>query len=328
MTKEGRVTMNKEDNDKEIVNKLLENAELASEGTDIASKLHDAEMPRLLLHKNKIVGMKTIPGLEVNAKETKKGVRAEVRIKRGFKIDKPIYLCFGVLEDSFEQNIDMHFVAEENSNSKVYAFCTFPKGKKVSHIMKGLFELKKGAKFQYQEFHYHGKDGAFVDTKIKVLAGEQSSFVTSFNLLYGAVGTLNYILNGYLDDKAKLISVAKVKSKNTDVVLVDENAELKGSESVTVLKSRLIASENSKAKFVGKVVGIGDNSRGHVDCKEILIDNGIAETIPQLKVINKKARLTHEAAIGSVDKKELQTLEARGLTREEAIDLIVKGMLD
>ena len=39
------------------------------------------------------------------------------------------------------------------------------------------------------------------------------------------------------------------------------------------------------------------------------------------------AKVTHEAAIGSVDKKQLETLMAHGLTPEEAVDVIVKGIM-
>ena len=44
-------------------------------------------------------------------------------------------------------------------------------------------------------------------------------------------------------------------------------------------------------------------------------------------VIDDRAKLTHEAAIGSVDKKQVETLMARGLTEDEAVDIVVKGML-
>jgi len=44
-------------------------------------------------------------------------------------------------------------------------------------------------------------------------------------------------------------------------------------------------------------------------------------------VTNKEAKVTHEAAIGSIDKKQMQTLMARGLDKEEAVRVIVKGML-
>ena len=42
---------------------------------------------------------------------------------------------------------------------------------------------------------------------------------------------------------------------------------------------------------------------------------------------DERAKLTHEAAIGSMDKKQVETLMTRGLTEEEAVDVVVKGML-
>ena len=46
-----------------------------------------------------------------------------------------------------------------------------------------------------------------------------------------------------------------------------------------------------------------------------------------MNVTNPLAKVTHEAAIGSVDKKRLETLMAHGLTPEEAVDVIVEGVL-
>jgi Fe-S cluster assembly scaffold protein SufB len=44
-------------------------------------------------------------------------------------------------------------------------------------------------------------------------------------------------------------------------------------------------------------------------------------------VCHPDAKVTHEAAIGSVDKKGLETLMARWLMPEQAIELIVSGIL-
>ncbi len=46
-----------------------------------------------------------------------------------------------------------------------------------------------------------------------------------------------------------------------------------------------------------------------------------------MSVTNPLAKVTHEAAIGSVDKRQMETLMAHGLTPEEAVDVIVKGIL-
>ncbi|MEN6297605.1 MAG: SufD family Fe-S cluster assembly protein, partial [Rectinema sp.] len=52
-----------------------------------------------------------------------------------------------------------------------------------------------------------------------------------------------------------------------------------------------------------------------------------ARAIPVVQVNNHLAHVTHEAAIGSVDSKQLETLLSRGLTEDEATDLIIQGLL-
>ena len=67
--------------------------------------------------------------------------------------------------------------------------------------------------------------------------------------------------------------------------------------------------------------------RGHVNCMEIIRDRATAKVIPSVSVTHPQAKVTHEAAIGSVDKHQLETLMAHGLNLEEAVGVIVKGML-
>jgi len=70
------------------------------------------------------------------------------------------------------------------------------------------------------------------------------------------------------------------------------------------------------------------SARGHVDCVEIIKGKDArASAIPRLIVVDDRAKLTREAAIGSVDKKQVETLMARGLSEDEAVDVVVRGML-
>jgi len=72
----------------------------------------------------------------------------------------------------------------------------------------------------------------------------------------------------------------------------------------------------------GKAAG----ARGHVDCMELIKDSHSTGD-PMVSVSHPLAKVTHEAAIGSVDKRQLETLMAHGLTPEEAVDVIIKGIL-
>lgn len=53
----------------------------------------------------------------------------------------------------------------------------------------------------------------------------------------------------------------------------------------------------------------------------------IASAEPIVKVSHPQAMVTHEAAVGTVDQKQLETLMAHGLTPEEAVDVVVAGLL-
>lgn len=52
-----------------------------------------------------------------------------------------------------------------------------------------------------------------------------------------------------------------------------------------------------------------------------------ARNMPLVVVRDDRAHVTHEAAIGTVNRKELETLIARGLDEEIAVDVIIRGML-
>ena len=75
------------------------------------------------------------------------------------------------------------------------------------------------------------------------------------------------------------------------------------------------------------MLGHGAGSRGHVDCMEIVRGEATASAVPEVRVTHPLAKVTHEAAIGSVDQKQLETLMARGLSPEEATDAVILGML-
>jgi Fe-S cluster assembly scaffold protein SufB len=60
---------------------------------------------------------------------------------------------------------------------------------------------------------------------------------------------------------------------------------------------------------------------------EIVKDRAVARAVPIVSVNNPLAKVTHEAAIGSVDKRQMETLMAHGLSPDEAVDVIVKGIL-
>ncbi|MCK4590175.1 MAG: SufD family Fe-S cluster assembly protein, partial [Candidatus Latescibacteria bacterium] len=121
---------------------------------------------------------------------------------------------------------------------------------------------------------------------------------------------------------------AKVYGKKEDKIRLKESIYLNGAWSRGLVKSRIVVSERAQSEVLGEIIGNGPHTRGHVDCLEIVQGNEAqAKAVPLLQVVDETAKLTHEAAIGSVDKKQVQTLMARGLTETEAVETVVRGLL-
>jgi len=113
-----------------------------------------------------------------------------------------------------------------------------------------------------------------------------------------------------------------------DYLEIDEELYLNGEGSSGIAKTTVFATDRSRAKIINKAYGNAPFSRGHIECNEIIKGDSVeVGTVPELYVTNEKAELTHEASIGRVNVKQMETLMSKGLSEEEATDMIVRGML-
>jgi hypothetical protein len=160
-----------------------------------------------------------------------------------------------------------------------------------------------------------------------VLLEERARFRTDFELLQGRVGELAIDYETTCRKDSVMEMTAKVDGTGNDSINIKESGNLEGENSKGVLTTRVALRNKAKAEIYNKLKATAAYARGHVDCKEIVQDESQASAVPIVEVNHPKAHITHEAAIGSVDSKQLQTLMSRGLSEDEATDLIIKGLL-
>ena len=290
--------------------------------------LENNEIAHLVADGHKLLSMKSVEGLEVNARETLTGISAKVTVKEGIKMKNPVHLCFGVLHKKGSQKVKMDVKLEKNSSAQFIAHCIFPNAEKVRHIMDAVVEIGEGAEMRYSETHYHGLYGGIeVVPKSVVKIGRNGRYFSDFTLTTGRVGALNIDYSVEAGESAVTELTARVFGHANDDIKIKEKVVLAGENSRGLIKTRVALEDESFAEVTGITEGNAAGARGHVDCMEIVKDNAIAKAIPIVSVINSLAKVTHEAAIGSVDKRQLETLMAHGLTPEEAVDVIVRGIL-
>jgi Fe-S cluster assembly scaffold protein SufB len=119
----------------------------------------------------------------------------------------------------------------------------------------------------------------------------------------------------------------KVFGHAEDDIGIREEAVLSGENARSLIKTRVALEDHARAEVTGVTDGKAKGARGHVDCMEIIKDQALAQAIPIVRVSHPLAKVTHEAAIGSIDQKQLETLMAHGLTPEQAVEMVVAGLL-
>jgi Fe-S cluster assembly scaffold protein SufB len=266
--------------------------------------------------------------VSVQAKGGPEGISVWLNLEREKKITNPIHFCVGVLEKSGTQRIKIELRAAERSAATLMAHCFFPSAVNVEHTMDAVMDLAAEAELHYLEAHYHGPfGGVIVLPKAQIRIGPRARYFSDFSLTTGRVGKLGIKYRVEAQDDALAELTSRVFGHATDEINIEEEVVLAGKSSRGLVKIRVALEDQATANVIGMTAGNAEGARGHVDCLEIVKDQAVARAVPVVSVTHPLAKVTHEAAIGSIDKKQLETLMAHGVTPERAVDMIVRGIL-
>ena len=294
-----------------------------------SSVLQTGNVAKLVVHENKVLSASEVDGVSLIAEPRENGISAKLLVEAGVKVSSPIHLCFGILPEEGLQDISMLVDVGNGAEVSVIAHCVFPNAIKVIHKMNAVINVGNSASFSYKETHYHGDFGGIeVIPRVKVTLGEKAVYHNTFSLVEGCVGKLDLDYDVISGVKSLAELTAKVYGKSHDIIKISEKVHLNGEAARSLIKTRIVLRDKAQAEIIGETHGNAPYARGHVDCTELL--NGreaTARAIPIVSVTDDRAKVTHEAAIGSIDSRQLETLMARGLEESEAIDVIVRGIL-
>jgi uncharacterized protein len=290
--------------------------------------LDDERIAHVVGQGHHILSRRSVPGLQLDVEETSDAIVGKMTIRAGVVIEQPIHMCFGLAHPTGTQTIRIDVMVEERAAARVLSHCLFPVAQAAQHRMQATIDIGPGASLTYTEGHFHGPHGGMlVIPHATVRIGKGARYFSDFSLLSGSVGELDidYLVEVEEDGIAEL--TAKIFAHRTDRIMLKETVSLRGERSRGLIKTRVVLDGEARAEITGITEAHAKGARGHVDCMEIVQGQAQASAIPIVRVFHPEAKVTHEAAIGSVDKKELETLMARGLTPEQAVELIVSGIL-
>lgn len=288
----------------------------------------DSEVAHIEIHANRVLGVHLVPGLEVDAQGVAGGIRAAITVRENVKIDQPVRICFGLLDPTGIQKIDLRITVEKGSRVAILSSCTFPNAVDVLHTMEADIRIEQGAQYMYLERHVHGPEGGVtVIPKARIRLAEAAKFHADFELVKGRVGRIDVEYDAECGKNSVVDMITRISGRGDDRIDIHEKAHLAGEGAHGVLRTNIAVRDRAQADIRNTLIASAPLARGHVDCREIVQDQAVANAVPIVRVRHPKAHVTHEASIGSVDTKQLETLMSRGLTEDQATDLVIEGLL-
>lgn len=289
--------------------------------------LQSPEIATLVVSANQVLAAHEIPGIRFEAEPLEHGVRARIGVDPGARIERPVHLCFGLLPEEGLQEILAEYEIGEVACVQFLAHCSFPNARRVEHRMQASIRVGKGASLTYTEEHYHGLQGGVeVRPSAEVSVAGGGRFVTTFGLTRGRVGLLELDYRVAAGEGALAELTTKAYGTGEDRITINEKVSLNGAGARGLTRTRVAVRDQACSHVFTTMEGNAPGTRGHMDCTEIVRDRAEAHNAPVVVVRDDGAQVTHEAAIGMVNRKELESLLARGLDEDEAVDLIIRGM--
>ena len=293
-----------------------------------AATLADPRTAHVVVDADRVLSVKALAGVALHAEERDGRLAVELTVAQGARIEAPIHSCIGFLGARGAQRIEIALRLEPGAVATVLAHCLFPNAEAGSHFMRASIQLGAGAELRYLEGHYHGLAGGMsVRPHLAVQLAPGARYFSDFSLTQGAVGRLQIDQRVTASDDAVAEITARVFGRGTDHIHIRDELVLAGRASRGLVKTRIALRGEARAEVVGIARGLAEGARGHMDCLELVRERAVARAEPIVEVSHPLAKITHEAAIGTVDQNQLETLMAHGLDPEQAIDLIVTGIL-
>ena len=250
-----------------------------------------------------------------------------IRSQAGVHAQHPVQACLYIAKEGFSQNVHNVVIAEEGSHMQVITGCATSR-----HLVSGLhvgvseFYVKKGAELHFTMIHDWGEQvNVRPRTYVYVEAG--GVFVSNYISLK-PVGSLQMNPTTHLAGEG---AVARFNS----VLVAGPGAHLDVGSRVILdapgtraeIVSRAIAAGGqiiARGELIGKATGI----KAHLECKGLILKEGLMHAIPELRGYVPGVEMSHEAAVGKIDQREIEYLMARGIDEDEAVSTIVRGFLN
>ncbi len=253
-----------------------------------------------------------------------------IYVPKGAKLDRPLQSYFRINSENMGQFERTLIIVDEGADVHYVEGCTAPTYSSASlHAAVVEIVVLDGGKCRYSTIQ-NWSDNIYnlVTKRAKCMDNASMEWIDG-NI--GSAVTMKYpacVLYGD-NSKGTTISIA-VASKNQ---VQDAGAKMihLGKNTKSSIVSKSIARNGGNVTYRG-IVSHGKNAIGassNIECDTIIMDEiSKSDTIPTNIVKNDSSTIQHEATVSKVSEDQLFYLMSRGLTEEEATEMIVMGFIE
>ncbi len=253
-----------------------------------------------------------------------------IYIPKNTKLDRPLQSYFRINSKDLGQFERTLIIVDDNSSLHYVEGCT-AKSYSSSNLHAAVVEIYvgKNSTCRYSTIQNWALNVDNLVTKRALV--EENGVMEWIDGNIGSSKTMKYpccVLKGN-NSKGTCITISVAKEGQHQ----DSGARMihVGENTTSNIISKSIASQGGKADFRSEV-RICDkaiNSSSIVKCDTLILDDKSSSDAYPINIVkNNKSNIEHEATVSKINEEKLFYLMTRGLTKEQAIDLIVLGFTD
>jgi len=253
-----------------------------------------------------------------------------IYIPKGVHVKMPLQAYFrmnALKGGQFEHTL---IIADEGSEVSYVEGCSSPVYT-TSSLHAGCVEIHvlKDARVRYSSVENWSKNTYNLNTKRALV--KENGIIEWINGNMGSNITMLYpssvlVGEGARSDSLGIAFAADGQNQDTGSKVIHA-----APNTFSTIKAKSISKKGGITSYRGSVIVTegAKNSRCSVICDALLLDDkSVSNTFPFMKIDNKSVDIAHEATVGKIGDDEIHYLQSRGLTEEQAMQMIVAGFIE
>lgn len=253
-----------------------------------------------------------------------------IYVPPGIKVDTPLQAYFRINSENMGQFERTMIIVDEGASVHYVEGCTAPVYTTNSlHSAVVEIIIKKGGYCRYTTIQNWANNVYNLVTKRAVC--EENATMEWIDGNIGSKLTMKYpavILKGE-GSRGMTLSIA-IAGKGQHQDAGAKMIHLAPNTSSTII-SKSISKQGGKVTYRG-IVRFGpkaSGARSNIECDTLIMDNqSTSDTIPYNEILNDNVSLEHEAKVSKVSEEQLFYLMSRGISEQEATEMIVMGFIE